>query len=129
MTHLQYRPDSAHSSDSPRVWIEPVSEHRVLLDGSWWPRSNDLDVELPGLLPALDQIRGPVVRLLLSAAGWATRPHHVVLAGRTVSVGYLADQPPTMMTVLCADGATCVMRVVSSAAVSVSGASDGESDQ
>jgi Family of unknown function (DUF5994) len=126
MAHLQHRPDSAPTFDPPRVWIEPVSEHRVPLDGTWWPRSNDLNVELPGLLPVLDQARGPVVRLLLGAAGWATRPHHVVLADRTVSVGYLADQPPSMMTVLCADGVTCAMRVVPSG--STSGAPEDESD-
>jgi hypothetical protein len=114
MAPLQYRPDSARSLDPPRVWLEPVSDHHMLLDGSWWPGSDDLSAELPGLLPVLDQVRGPVTRLLLSAAGWATRPHHVVLADRTVSVGYLADQPPSMMTVICADGGTFIMHVVPS---------------
>jgi hypothetical protein len=114
MAPLQYRPDSAHSFNRPRVWFEPVSDHHMLLDGSWSPSSNDLGAELPGLLPVLDQVRGPVTRLLLSAAGWATRPHNVVLADRTVSVGYLADQPPSMMTAICADGGTFIMRVAPS---------------
>ena len=108
---LKYQPDSAQSSDPPRVWLEPVRDHHMLLDGSWWPDSGDLSKELCALLPILDQVRGPVKRLLLSAVGWKTRPHRVVLADRTVSVGYLADQPPSMMTVLCADGGTFMMRV------------------
>jgi len=105
MAPLKYQPDS------PRVWLEPVRDHHLLLDGSWSPDSGDLGVQLRTLLPVLDQVRGPVTRLLLSAAGWKTRPHHVVLADRTVSVGYLADQPPSMMTVLCADGGSFMMRV------------------
>lgn len=100
------------SPGPPRLRLEPVRDHHTLLDGSWWPRSGDLGVELRALLPALEHVRGPVARLLLSAAGWTTRPHHVVLAGHTVSVGYLADQPPSMMTVLRADGGTFILRVV-----------------
>lgn len=111
MAPLKYQPDSVRPSAPPRVWLEPVHDHHVLLDGSWWPDSGDLGVELGALLPVLDRVRGPVTRLLLSAAGWTTRPHLVVLADRTVSVGYLAGQPPSMMTVLCADGGTFLMRV------------------
>lgn len=103
-----------YQTDSPRVWLKPVRDHHLLLDGSWWPDSGDLGGQLRALLPVLDQVRGPVTRLLLSAAGWKTRPHDVVLADRTVSVGYLADQPPSMMTVLCADGGTFMMRVAPS---------------
>jgi Family of unknown function (DUF5994) len=108
---LEYRPDSALPIDPPRVWLEPVSDHHMLLDGSWWPNSDDLGAELRALLPVLDRARGPVARVLLSAAGWTTRPHHVVLADRTVSIGYLADQPPSMMIVRWADGGTFIMRV------------------
>jgi hypothetical protein len=105
---------SAHTSPSPQVRLEPVTDHDVRLDGSWWPRSDDLGAELRALLPVLDEVRGPVVRLLLSAGGWATRPYRVMLADRTVTVGYLAEQPPSMMTVRCADGGTFMMRVASS---------------
>jgi hypothetical protein len=52
-----------------------------------------------------------VTRLLLSAAGWTTRPHQVIAAGRTVSVGYLAGQPSSMLTVFCADGGSFLLRV------------------
>jgi hypothetical protein len=100
----------AHRSDSP-VSLDPVRFHHMLLDGSWSPGSGDLNEELRVLVPVLDHARGPVRRLLLSAAGWTARPHQVVAAGHTVSVGYMAEQSPSMMTVLCADGGTFTMRV------------------
>lgn len=101
-----------HQSDAaPHVLLDPVVEHHVLFEGSWSPGPGELGGELRTLLPVLDQVRGLVTRLLLSAAGWATRPSHVELDDRTVSVGYLSDQPPSMMTVLCADGGTFMMRI------------------
>jgi hypothetical protein len=99
------------SFEPPRVQVGPVRLHHMLLDGSWWPRSTDLDTELRDLVPVLDHVRGPVARLLLGVATWTARPHQVVTAGRAVSVGYLAGQSPSMMTVLCADGGTFTMRV------------------
>jgi uncharacterized protein DUF5994 len=106
MASPRYQPVTA------RVRFDPVRLHHTVLDGSWWPESTDLGVELPLLLPALHEATGPVTRLLLSAAGWTTRPHQVSAAGRTVSVGYLADQSPSMMTVLGADGRTFILHVV-----------------
>jgi hypothetical protein len=93
------------------VRFEPTRFHHTLLDGSWWPSSTELGAELRMLVPVLDHVRGPVTRLLLSAAGWTTRPHQITADGHTVSVGYLAGQSPTMMTVMCADGGTFTMRV------------------
>jgi hypothetical protein len=104
-------PEPADTTAPPRVRLEPVWVHRTRLDGSWWPSSNDLGAQLRALVPVLDHVRGPVSRLLLSAAGWAARPHHIVADGRQVSIGYLAGQSPSMMTVLCADGGTFTMCV------------------
>jgi len=94
-----------------RVRLEPVWFRHNRLDGSWWPGSRDLDVELRDLVPVLDHFRGPVSRLLLGAAGWTARPHHIVAAGHPVSVGYQAGQAPALMTVRCADGGTFTMQV------------------
>jgi hypothetical protein len=109
MTTLTHRPASAGPS---RVRLEPVQHHRVMLAGTWWPRTSDPATELPPLLSALDGFRGPVVRVLLSAVGWKRRPHHVVVAGRSVGLGYFSDQPPTLLTAICADGAVFTLLVV-----------------
>jgi hypothetical protein len=89
----------------------PAHQPESPLDGTWRPKSADLGTELRALVPVLDRLRGPVARLLLGVAGWTARPHQIVTAGRTVSIGYLAGQSPLMMTVLCADGGTFTLSV------------------
>ena len=111
MASMLDRLGSSTAIGTPRVRLRPVRFHDSLLDGSWWPGSPDLGAELPALVPILDHVRGPVTRLLLSAAGWTTRPHHIIAAGREVSVVYLAAQSPLLMTVLCADGGTFFLQV------------------
>jgi uncharacterized protein DUF5994 len=80
--------------------------------GSWWPDTPDLDTELRVLLPLLDDVRGPVRRLVLSAGDWPAGPKRVVTDLRTVGVDYQTGQQPWTMTVVCVDGGTFTMRVV-----------------
>jgi len=96
---------------APALRWEPTQFHHVTLDGHWWPESRNPGAELPDLVRAINQVHGPVVRLLLSASGWATRPHQIVVAGRTVSVGYFAERPPVLLTAICADGHTVALLV------------------
>jgi hypothetical protein len=109
MTMLTDRPGRAGTA---RVRLEPTRYHQMTLDGCWWPRSATPDAELSGLVPALGGVHGPVVRLLLSAAGWSRRPHQITVADREVSLGYFADRSPTMLTAVCADGGTVTLLVV-----------------
>jgi hypothetical protein len=111
MASPTYRPDSPASIQPPQAQLDPDGSAHPLLDGDSWPSSTDLDAEVRALVPLLDHVRGPVTRLLLSPAGWAARPHQIITDGRTVTIGYLAGQSPSMMTVLCADGGTFTMRV------------------
>jgi hypothetical protein len=94
------------------VRIEPVQYHDAMLDGRWWPASDDPAAELPGLVEVLNGVRGPIVRLMLSAAGWATRPHQILAGGRVVSLGYFADRSPTLLTAISADGGTVTVLVI-----------------
>ncbi|WP_372443671.1 DUF5994 family protein [Nucisporomicrobium flavum] len=104
-------PNVQPSSRPPLVRFEPFRLHRTLFDGRWGPRSADPTVELPALIPLLDRINGPVCRLRLSVAGWATRPQHIVVADRTIGIGYFPDQPPATLTALCADGTSAVLLI------------------
>jgi hypothetical protein len=84
--------------------MEPTGSRRTLLDGGWWPRSTDPAAEIPGLVLAIDHLRGPVSRLVLAADGWASHPRRLRVAGRVVKLGYFASQPTSLLTVLCSNG-------------------------
>jgi hypothetical protein len=89
---------------TPRLWLEPAGSRRPQLDGGWWPRSKDLVAELPGLVLAIDTLRGPVTRLLLSASGWDRLPQRLQVADRVVRLGYFSSQSASLLTALCEDG-------------------------
>ncbi|GAA2908595.1 hypothetical protein Acy02nite_88250 [Actinoplanes cyaneus] len=91
---------------------ELVRLDHTSFDGSWWPESADLGIELRILLPMLDHVRGPVRRLVLNAGDWAAGPDRIVTPLRTVGVDNLTGLPPWTMTVVCVDGGTFTMRVV-----------------
>ncbi|RZU54259.1 hypothetical protein EV385_6207 [Krasilnikovia cinnamomea] len=95
---------SLSAPSNPRLRMEPTGSPRTLLDGGWWPRSTDPVAELPGLVLAIDTVRGPITRLVLSAAGWDTHPRRLGVAGRVLRLGYFASQPANLLTALCANG-------------------------
>ncbi|MEV4402846.1 DUF5994 family protein [Actinoplanes sp. NPDC049598] len=111
MASVVHHVESPATPEPPWVRLEPVRFRNALLDGCWWPSTNDLESELRVLVPILDQVRGRIAKVLVSAVGWTARPHTIVAAGRTVAVAYLAGQSPVIMTVLCADGGTFTLRV------------------
>jgi hypothetical protein len=84
--------------------MEPTESPRTLLDGGWWPRSTDPVAELPGLVEAIDILRGPVTRLILAAEGWDSHPRRLRVAGRVLKLSYFASQPTNLLTVLCGNG-------------------------
>jgi Family of unknown function (DUF5994) len=95
------------------VRLEPTRSRHTLLDGCWWPQSADPVRELPGLLAALDDLHGPVARLLLSAAGWSRRPHSVEVAGRVVGLSYFSDQPDWLLLANGTDGESIALMIAS----------------
>ncbi|MEJ3744957.1 DUF5994 family protein [Actinomycetes bacterium KLBMP 9797] len=87
----------------PRLRVEPTGSRRTLLDGGWWPRSTDPVAELPGLVLAIDELRGPVTRLILAARGWDTYPHRLGIAHRILLLTFFVSQPVCLLTALCAN--------------------------
>jgi uncharacterized protein DUF5994 len=96
----------------PRLRLEATRSGRRVLDGRWWPRSTDPMAEFPGLVRALDASDSPAVRLLVSAAGWSRRPHHIEVNGRTVTLGYFSDQPMSILTASQSDGGSKDLLVI-----------------
>jgi hypothetical protein len=92
---------SPTAPSTPRLRMESTGSRRGLLDGGWWPRSTDPVAELPGLVLAIDHLRGPVRRLVLSAEGWDSHPRRLGVARRVLRLGYFASQPTTLLTAIC----------------------------
>lgn len=100
------------TSATPRLRIEATGTTRALLDGGWWPRSSDPAAELPGLVLAIDKVRGPITRLILSKAGWTDHPRRLAVADRLLRLGFFTSQPTTLVTALCDNGGRVDLLVV-----------------
>jgi hypothetical protein len=61
------------------------------VDGGWWPRSRNANVELSDLVSALDSRVGTVVRLGVDARDWDDIPRRITVAGHVVRIGRFAD--------------------------------------
>jgi hypothetical protein len=91
---------SSTPPSTPRLRLDPTGSSRTLLDGGWWPRSTDPVAELPGLVLAIDALRGPITRLILAADGWDSQPRRLGVNGRVLRLGYFASQPTSLLTAL-----------------------------
>ncbi|MGA8113394.1 MAG: DUF5994 family protein [Actinocatenispora sp.] len=96
----------------PRLRLDPTLSHRALLDGAWWPRTNDLLAELPALVIALDGRRGRITHLMLGATWSEAHPRSLNLAGRRVRLGWFTSQPAGLLTAICANGSRVDLLVV-----------------
>lgn len=57
------------------------------LDGSWWPQSRDLSLELPDLVDNFPADWGQVQRVVFSRPDWDAAPHRVRVARGLIKVG------------------------------------------
>jgi hypothetical protein len=71
-----------------RLQLDPTMAGTGAVDGGWWPRSRDPDVELPGLIAALDSSLGQITRVALNLDAWDTASRRVAVNGRRVRVGW-----------------------------------------
>lgn len=95
---------SATPPSTPRLRMEPTGARQTVLDGGWWPLSTDPVAELPGLVLAIDELHGPIDRLVLNAHGWDSQPRRLRVADRVVRLGYFTSQPVSLITALCSNG-------------------------
>jgi hypothetical protein len=95
-----------HSPDVAPVRIafrQPVTDDG-LLDAAWWPRSRDLESELPGLLDTLWLAGRDVVRVSYALDYWDRAPRRLRVDGRVVRMGGFHTQIPGLLTLLDAWG-------------------------
>ncbi|MER5518625.1 DUF5994 family protein [Streptomyces sp. NPDC002763] len=92
---------SAPSSSPLRLSLAPAGATSALLDGAWWPRSRDLEAELPTLTAVLDPLWGRITRVTVNPTHWPVVPRKVPVAGHVVKVGwFLAEQDPHELLLL-----------------------------
>ena len=99
MTAATSTPAPAASTRPPappglRVRLDSTMAGTGAVDGGWWPRSRDPEVELPGLIAGLDASLGPITRLALNLTAWDSAPRRVAVDGRRVRVGWFRHMDP-----------------------------------
>lgn len=104
MTLTLDRPPVPHESGAPlpvRLSLKPEGSPSGLLDGAWWPRSRDLNRELPALTAALAPRWGRITRITVNPRHWPVVPRKVPVAGRVVKVGWFTtEQDPHKLLLL-----------------------------
>ncbi|MEI5098665.1 DUF5994 family protein [Streptomyces sp. PmtG] len=66
-------------------------------DGAWWPRSRNLETQLPDLVRALTERLGPLSRVGLDASAWDVHTHHLTVDGHLVRIDWSAVDDSTML--------------------------------
>ncbi|GAA2021571.1 hypothetical protein GCM10009839_18340 [Catenulispora yoronensis] len=80
----------------PRLVIEPTMAGTGLFDGAWWPRSHDIETELPDLITAFAAHVGRIRRVAVDIAAWLDTPRLITVNGDVVRIGWLAASPGTI---------------------------------
>jgi len=77
-----------------RLALKPVSPSpgQVELDGAWWPRSRDLNHELPALADVLDPLWGRITRIAVNPRYWPVIPRRIFVNGQVVKVGWFTTE-------------------------------------
>jgi uncharacterized protein DUF5994 len=75
------------------------------VDAAWWPRSRDLEVELPGLFEVLWTAARDVNRVSYAVNSWLPAPRRLDIEGRQVRLGGFTHQDPSMISLRDASGA------------------------
>ena len=88
---------------APRFRLDPALSREGVLDGAWWPRSRDPDVELSVLIAALDSRLGRVSRVALNMTSWDSAPRRLTRSDRGYPVGWFRTMDADMITVTTAE--------------------------
>ncbi|MFE9553957.1 DUF5994 family protein [Streptomyces sp. NPDC006703] len=97
-------PDAIHQAVEPGtalLRLETTSSREGLLDGAWWPRTRDIETELPALISVLTGHLGPITRVGVDASAWNRLPTRLVIDDQVV---HLDSDPVGDDTVLITRG-------------------------
>ncbi|MFF9913616.1 DUF5994 family protein [Streptomyces sp. NPDC013457] len=80
-------PDAIHEAVRPGtalLRLETTHSRQGVLDGVWWPRTRDVEQEVPALVAALTEHLGPITRVGLDATAWDGIPPRMIIDDRVV---------------------------------------------
>ncbi len=106
------RLDDTGAVRTPRFRLKPTAHGSGHVDGAWWPRSDDLMMELPDLIAVLSARVGAVGQVMYHPSEWTTTPNELVISERAVQLDGSRGQPPNTVEVLDAKGNKLVFLVV-----------------
>ncbi|BCZ22569.1 DUF5994 domain-containing protein [Mycobacterium senriense] len=104
--------DGTRNFRMPRFRLKPKAHGSGHVDGAWWPRSDDLMMELPDLIEVLSGRLGAVGQVMYHPGEWATTPTELVTSERAVHLDGSRGQHPNTVEVLDAKGNKLVFLVV-----------------
>jgi hypothetical protein len=93
----QQRATPPPAIDARVAFRQPVTS-APHVDAAWWPRSRDLEAELPGLLDVLWSAAREVDRVSYPIGSWLPVPRRLSIEGRRVRLGGFAHQDPSMIS-------------------------------
>jgi Family of unknown function (DUF5994) len=106
------RRDATRDSRAPRFRLKTTAHGSGYVDGAWWPHSDDLMTELPGLIAVLSVRLGAIRRVVYNNTEWRMTPAELVSGGRRVQLDGYRGQPPSTVEVLDSKGNKVVLLVV-----------------
>lgn len=81
------RPPDADGPPTVRFALKPEGPVTGYVDGGWWPRSRNLEAELPALVDALRDRLGPIETVSYHLGDWDSPPRRVAVDGGIVRLG------------------------------------------
>lgn len=86
-----------------RLNLEPNPTRRGVVDGGWWPHSQDATAELPGLVATVEQQLGRTIyRVGLSSTVWTNISRRHPVSDRTVKVSWFSSIDPLIVSLTIA---------------------------
>ncbi|WP_370938157.1 DUF5994 family protein [Amycolatopsis sp. cg13] len=127
------RRDPSSAPAESRLRLKPPLPVAGFVDGGWWPASEDLAAEVPGLAAALADRLGPVWRVAFASQAWLPAEPTMISRGRLVRLEGFRSQDPHVVHVTGGSMRRLTLLVVpartppAAAAIALSAAADQNS--
>jgi hypothetical protein len=80
------------SLGSVRLRLTPQGNGPHAIDGAWWPRADDLTIELPCLIRALPHSWRQIAHATVNAAMWSPLPGRILIANHVIQLHRAASR-------------------------------------